>query len=97
MTAERARAYRRVIQTLNELGPSKLQEEEQDRIRDAADSLLFTDDLLQDDAACQALSEIECLCRALVDSGRWERATALRLADDVADCGPAREAELEAA
>ncbi len=96
MTSERARAYRRVMQTLDQLGPSKLLGEEQERIRHAADTLIFSADALQDAAAWEALIDIETLCRTLVDSGRWELATATRLADDVVDCGP-REAQAEAA
>jgi len=89
MTAERAHAYRRVMRTLNELGASKLLAAEQDLIRHAADSLVFSRNLLEDGTAHEALENIERLCRALVDSGRWEHATAMRLADDVSDCGPA--------
>src|SRR5438105_2840002 len=47
MTPERAYAYRRVLHTLNELGPTKLLGPEQERIRAAADSLLFTHDRLE--------------------------------------------------
>jgi hypothetical protein len=96
MTPERADAYRRVIHTLNELGPSKLVSGEQDRIRQAADNLIFSPDLLEDTAACEALLDVENLCRTLVDSGRWEQTTATRLADDISQCGPPR-AELKAA
>jgi hypothetical protein len=88
MTSERAQTYRRVIQTLDEVGPSKLLGDEQDRIRHAADSLIFSQDMLEDAAARAALEDVERLCRALVDRGRWERATAMRLADDVSQCGP---------
>ena len=73
MSPERAQAYRRVIHTLNDLGPSKLVRGEQDRIRHAVDSLIFSRDLLQDAAACEALKDMERLCRVLVDSGRWNR------------------------
>jgi len=97
MTPERAHAYRRVIQTLNTLGPSKLLAGEQDRVRHAADNLLFSQDLREDAAAHAALEDIERLCRALVDSGRWEQVTAMRLADDVAQCGPTLLPELQAA
>lgn len=97
MTAERASAYRRVIETLNELGPSKLLGDEQDRIRHAADTLIFSRDLLEDAAAREALENIERLCRALVDSGRWEPSTAMGLADDVSQCGPTLLPELKAA
>src|SRR3954468_5287838 len=51
MTPERTAAYRRVIQTIEELGPSKLLGDEQDRLRTAADSLLCTQDPGPDAAA----------------------------------------------
>jgi hypothetical protein len=97
MSPERTRAYREVVQTLSELGPSKLQVSEQDRIRDAADNLIFSQDLSGDSVAREALEDIEHLCRDLVESGRWEQVTADRLAADIARCGPARKPELEAA
>jgi len=97
MSPERTIAYRRVIQTLTDLGPSKLQSAEQERIRFAADTLIFSSDLYSDDAAHTALADTEQLCRALVESGRWEQATARRLADDVRSCGPSVVFELEAA
>jgi len=70
---------------------------EQDRIRAAADSLIFASGLLEDAAALEALADIELLCRALVDSGRWERVAAMRLAEDVAACGPSHAPEVRAA
>jgi hypothetical protein len=97
MTAERADAYRRVIQTLGEVGPSKLLADEQELIRHAADTLLFSGGLRLDPAARVALEDIERLCRALVDSGRWPQTSAMRLADDVSQCGPALMPELRAA
>jgi hypothetical protein len=48
MTSERTQAYGRVIRTLEDLGPAKLLPAEQDRIRDAADNLIFAADI--DDA-----------------------------------------------
>ncbi|MGI8863419.1 MAG: hypothetical protein ACR2JH_03310 [Solirubrobacteraceae bacterium] len=97
MSPERTRAYRQVVQTLNELGPSKLQAAEQERIRDAADNLIFTHDLSHDVAAREALEDIEHLCHDLVESGRWEQVTADRLAAHVASCGPERQPALRAA
>jgi hypothetical protein len=97
MNAERTHAYRRVIQTVNALGPSKLLDEEQDRIRSAADSLIFSDGLSEDIAAREALDDIERLCSALVESGRWQQSTASRLAGDVLECGPGHPAALRAA
>jgi hypothetical protein len=89
MSPERTQAYGRVIHTLNELGPSKLLAEEQDRIRDAADTLVFAADFIEDPSAVEALSDAEALCAALTDSGRWTEITAARLAKDLRECGPA--------
>jgi hypothetical protein len=97
MTRERADAYRRVIHTLNEVGPSKLVLREQDRVRHAVDSLIFCRDLGEDDAAREALQDIEHLCSVLVASGRWEQAGATRLVNDISQCGPPPPAELKAA
>jgi hypothetical protein len=97
MTPERALAYRRVIHTLNELGPSKLVSGEQDRIRHAADNLIFSRDVQEDDAAREALKDVEQLCTALVESGRWEQVSATRLASDISQCGPPPPAQLKAA
>ena len=88
MNPERTRAYGRVMRTLSELGPSKLLDGEQERIRAAADSLIFSSDFLEDVAAQEALEDTERLCRALVESGRWEKITAGRLAADLFACGP---------
>jgi hypothetical protein len=88
MTPERARAYQRVVKTLHDVGPSKLLPDEQDRVREAADVLIFSRDVVADAAAQGALLDIERLCRHLVDSERWERERAMRLADDVSSCGP---------
>jgi hypothetical protein len=88
MNPERANAYSRVTHTLAELGPTKLQPSEQDRIRYTADTLIFCADLFEDDAARDSLEDTELLCEVLVQSGRWERATAERLIDDLRACGP---------
>ena len=97
MTGERAAAYRRLIQTLNELGASTVGSREQDVIRHAADSLIFSRDLLQDDAAREALQDVERLCCVLVDTGRLEPTSATRIASDISQCGPPPPAELKAA
>jgi hypothetical protein len=89
MSPERSNAYQRVMHTLDELGPSKLQSGEQDRIRYAADNLIFASDLQGE--ASLALSDAVELCTSLVDSGRWERVTADRLAADISACGPGLE------
>jgi hypothetical protein len=75
------------MRTLAELGPAKLLEDEVDRLRDAADTLLFTEDM-SDDAARTAVRDTRSVIDQLVDSGRWTEERAARLADDLAACGP---------
>jgi len=86
MTSERSLAYGRVMKTLEDLGPAKLHDLERQRVRQAADTLLFATP--EDPGAVDALSDIEQLSRFLVESGRWTSDTAARLADDVTSCGP---------
>src|SRR5215469_2180653 len=97
MSPERSNAYRRVMKTLEDIGPSKLLESEQQTIRYAADNLIFSTDLNTDVEACDALEDVAALCRALVESGRWEQSTAVQLVDDVCECGPASPIVLQAA
>ncbi|MGH3610239.1 MAG: hypothetical protein ACRDRD_19455, partial [Pseudonocardiaceae bacterium] len=52
-----------------------------------ADILIFTGDPAGEEASA-ALADALMLCEALVQSGRWERVTATRLADDISGCGP---------
>ncbi len=89
MNRRRAHAYSTVVRTLAELGPSKLQPSEQERIRETADMLIFCVDLHADEAAHDSLEDTELLLEVLVQCGRWERATAQRLTDDLRACGPA--------
>ena len=97
MSPERTQAYRRVMHTLDDLGPSKLLADEQDRVRHAADSLIFSSDASADSAAQEALADTELLCHSLVDSGRWEQVTADRLGADLRACGPNSSADIAAA
>jgi hypothetical protein len=97
MSPERTQAYRRVIQTLEDLGPSRLFMDEQDRIRYSADTLIFSADLVEDAAAREAMDDIRRLGQELVECGRWEDVTVARLVDDVSQCGPQQMAELSAA
>jgi hypothetical protein len=97
MSPERSQAYSRVLHTLAELGPTKLQPAEQERIRYAADSLIFCADLLKDDATRDSLEDTELLVEVLVQSGRWERVTADGLIADLRACGPELPIQLQAA
>ena len=93
MSPERTQAYKRVMRTLSDLGPTKLQADEQDRIRTAADTLIFCSEHSDEQTVDDALADVDGLCHALVDSGRWEQATADRLARDVRDCSPRGDAD----
>ena len=85
MKSERTQAYGRVIKTLEDLGPAKLQPAEQDRIRDAADTLIFAAGL---DEARSALQDIEALAEHLTASGRWTAESADALVQNLQACGP---------
>ena len=97
MSPERTQAYGRVMHTLDELGPSKLLDEEQDRIREAADTLIFAANLVTEPDALDAISDVESLCASLVQSGRWTEITAARLLKDMRETGPAPVPERQAA
>ena len=85
MNNERTQAYGRVVKTLDEIGPTKLQPAERDRVRDAADTLIFAADL---DEARAALEDVDILAEHLVASDRWSEERARQLVDDLLACGP---------
>ena len=85
MTSERTLAYGLVVKTLDDLGPAKLQPAEQDRIREAADTLIFA---AEPDEARAALEDIEELAEHLAASDRWTPERAQQLLEDLTDCGP---------
>ena len=85
MTSDRTQAYGRVVKTLEDIGPAKLQPAEQDRIREAADALIFA---AEPEAARAALEDVESLVEHLVGSDRWTPERAQQLLDDLAACGP---------
>lgn len=65
-----------------------LTREQQDVIREAADSLLFSEDLAGDAHAREALAELHELAGKLIEEGLLSAATVQRLVADVEDCGP---------
>ena len=69
MSPERSNAYRRVMKTLEDVGPSKLLDSEQQRIRYAADNLIFAADLSTDVEAQDALADVVALCDVLTRAG----------------------------
>jgi len=85
MTNERTQAYGRVIQTLSELGPTKLLPAEQARIRDAADTLIFAS---TPEEAREALRDMGALAEHLLGTGRWLEERVDTLVADLLGCGP---------
>jgi hypothetical protein len=85
MNTERTQAYGRVVKTLEELGPAKLQPAEQERIREAADTLIFAGGI---DEARASLEDVDALAEHLVASDRWSEERARQLVDDLLACGP---------
>src|SRR3954465_10796528 len=86
MTSERTQAYGRIVKTLEDLGPAKLLAAEQERIRDAADTLIFAEG--PDEHVLAALEDVRTLADHLVESGRSTEERALMLLDDHAPAGP---------
>lgn len=85
MNSERTQAYGRVVKTLEDLGPAKLQPAEQARVREAADTLIFAADL---DDARAAMADVDSLAEHLVASDRWSEERAQQLVEDILACGP---------
>ena len=85
MNSDRTQAYGRIVKTLEDLGPAKLQPVEQERIREAADNLIFAAGL---DEARPTLMDIEELAEHLVATDRWTAERAEQLVADLLACGP---------
>ena len=85
MTNERTEAYGRVVQTLDEIGATKLLPVEQARIREAADTLIFASDL---EEAEDALRDMGLLTEHLLSSGRWLEERIDLLVANLLACGP---------
>ena len=85
MNTERTQAYGRVVRTLEDLGPTKLQPAELDRVRDAADTLIFASGI---DETREAMADIDSLVEHLVASDRWSDERAKQLVEDLLACGP---------
>ena len=85
MTNERTQAYGRVVQTLDELGATKLLPAEQARIREAADTLIFAVDV---EETREALRDIGALAEHLLASGRWLEERLDALVVNLLACGP---------
>jgi hypothetical protein len=76
------------METLRGVGEDKLHAEEQEQIREAADALLFCDDMGNGSEAKLALDGVRELAQRLAGTGRWAPEAADRLLEDIAGCGP---------
>ena len=85
VTSERTQAYGRVLRTLDDVGATKLHADEQSRVREAADTLIFAAHI---DEARGALADVEQLAEHLVAAGRWSDERAAGLVQDLLACGP---------
>jgi hypothetical protein len=85
MNTDRTQAYGRVVKTLEDLGPAKLQPAELDRVRDAADTLIFASGV---EETREAMADVDILVEHLVASDRWSEERAAQLVDDLLACGP---------
>jgi hypothetical protein len=90
MTADRSRAYAHVLELLTDLGPGKLQAAEQAVVRDAADALVLTCDLVADEEAKAALDALDDALERLVEGDRLLAETAEAIVIAVEACGPPR-------
>jgi hypothetical protein len=88
VSPERAQAYGRLMQTVNDDGAQALTPEECALVREAADSLLFCEDISWDDEARDGLTRVGDLAGDLVASGRWGPKQAEQLLRDIESCGP---------
>jgi hypothetical protein len=87
MNADRAQAYGRLMRLIDDVGPSKLLPDEQELLREAADTLLFCDAPACAEEARDALLRIEQLGGHLVATERWSRENADALVEAVEACG----------
>jgi hypothetical protein len=85
MNSHRTHAYGRVVKTLDDLGPAKLQPAELDTIREAADTLIFAS---SSDETRAVLTDVRELTDHLVAVDRWTEERAEQLISDLEACGP---------
>jgi hypothetical protein len=88
MNSERAQAYGRLMRAVRAEGPEALEPDEQTILREAADALLFCEDLSWDDEARDGVTRVGDLAGDLVGSGRWAPDRAEQLLRDIEACGP---------
>ena len=88
MNSERAQAYGRLMQAVRAEGPEALDAAEQTTVREAADALLFCEDLSWDDEARDGVTRVGDLAGDLVGSRRWAPDRAEQMLRDIEACGP---------
>jgi hypothetical protein len=88
MTSDRAQAYGRVMETIGEYAGTKLHPDEVEVVREAADALLFCEDLDADNGAMEALDRFHALTDQLLENGRITSERVGQLTADVEACGP---------
>ena len=76
------------MRTIREDGPVALEPSESALVREAADALLFCENLATDDEARNGLTRVGDLAGDLVGSGRWGPDRAEQLLRDIECCGP---------
>ena len=86
MNSDRTQAYGRIVRTIDDIGPTKLQPAEVDRIREAADTLIFASTA---DEIRPAIDDVRALTEHLVGVDRWTEERAEQLLRDLDSCGPA--------
>ena len=69
-------------------GNGRIPEATRERVRAAADTRFFAEDLGVDGEARDAVSDVTALARHLVESERWLDESARRLLQDLLACGP---------
>jgi hypothetical protein len=90
MTPERAEAYGRIMRVVSAEGPERLEPEEQEVLREAADALFFSEDIGADPEARDALAWANDLAGNLVGAERWSPDHAEQVLQDLEACGPAQ-------
>jgi hypothetical protein len=88
VTSERAKAYGRLMRTVRYDGPDALTPDERALVREAADALLFCEEVAWNDEARDGLTRVGELAGDLVGSGRWGPDRAEQLLQDIEACGP---------
>ena len=76
------------MQAVRAEGPEALEPGEQTILREAADALLFCEDLSWDDEARDGVTRVGDLAGDLVGSGRWAPDRAEHMLRDIEACGP---------